>query len=91
MFLFLRSKSGAHGGALSSRGAPKTSTSKRTGGSMISTSEHEGHGVSVADEETIMWHMDSFCSRIRQILDVVNTLAQFTKYVYCMELAYEQI
>ena len=49
-------------------------------------SDHEGHGVSVADEETIMSHIDEFCSRIRQIIDIVNTLSQFNKWVSCQSI-----
>ena len=28
-----------------------------------------------------MSHMDAFCNRIRQVLDVINTMSQFTRYV----------
>ena len=45
----------------------------------VSASDGEGHGVSVADEETIMMMMDTFCNRIKKVLDVINTLTQFSK------------
>ena len=76
--MFRSKVSGAAAGPLSSRGGQK-SKSGRTAGSVMSSSDHESHGVSVADEETIMWHLDAFCARIRQIIDVINTLAQFSK------------
>ena len=57
------------------------SPSKRTG-SIVGSDIGDGHGVSVADEDTIMSHMDLFCGRIRQIVDVINTMAQFCKYVF---------
>lgn len=44
--------------------------------------DNVGHGVSIADEEAILHHMDTFCERIRQLMDVINTLALYTKYVY---------
>ncbi|CAH1799095.1 unnamed protein product [Owenia fusiformis] len=43
--------------------------------------DHSGHGVSIADEDIILHHMDSFCGRIRQIMDVVNTLSQYTRVI----------
>ena len=63
--------------APSLRGGP--SPSKR--GSSIA-GHNEGHGVSLADEETILGHMDAFCNRIRQIMDVINTLSQYHR-LYC--------
>ena len=39
----------------------------------------QGHGVPLTDEDAIMSHMDSFCVRIRQLIDVINTLAQYNK------------
>ena len=45
----------------------------------MSLSDGEGHGVPLADEDTIMAHLDEFCVRVRQILDVINTLTQFNK------------
>ncbi len=64
-----RSKQGSGGGT----GKVGSKPGKR------SLSDGEGHGVSVADEETIMSHMDAFCNRIRQVLDVINTMSQFTR------------
>jgi hypothetical protein len=45
------------------------------------SSDLEGHGVPLSDEETVFGHFDIFCSRLKQILDVINTVAQFHKYV----------
>ncbi|XP_052708586.1 uncharacterized protein LOC128183562 isoform X10 [Crassostrea angulata] len=59
-----------------SRSGPSVSPKK--GISSLMTNE-AGHGVSIADEDAIMSHMDSFCNRIRQLIDVINTLAQFNK------------
>ena len=59
-----------------SRSGPSVSPKK--GVSSLMTNE-AGHGVSIADEDAIMSHMDSFCNRIRQLIDVINTLAQFNK------------
>ena len=50
----------------------------KTRGSLC-VSEGEGHGVSVADEETIMALIDTFCNRIRKVMDVISTLTQFSK------------
>lgn len=36
-------------------------------------------GVSLADEETIFTSMELFCTRIRNMIDIINTLAQFGK------------
>ena len=68
-----RSKSGTS----PSKGGRVPPSPNRKG--MSVSGDSEGHGVSVADEETIMGHMDTFCVRIRQVLDVVNTMAQFSK------------
>ena len=38
-----------------------------------------GHGVPITDEDAIMAHMDVFCGRIRQLLEVINTMAQYNK------------
>lgn len=40
-----------------------------------------GYGVFIADEDVIMLYMDSFCNRIRQLIDVINILVQFNKQV----------
>ncbi|XP_052807484.1 dynein axonemal heavy chain 5-like isoform X7 [Mya arenaria] len=61
-------------------------TSRLTGSSPkkgVSTllSDVQGHGVPLTDEEAIMSHFDLFCNRIRQLIDVINTLAQYTKLV----------
>ncbi|XP_071801693.1 uncharacterized protein [Asterias amurensis] len=46
--------------------------------SVVGDSEH-GHGVPFTDEESIFGHMDSFCARIRQVIDAVYTLVQYSK------------
>ena len=80
-FLYCRAKLGVVGQSSGSKQTTRvsltTSPSKKTGSSV---GADEGHGVSVADEETIMSHMDSFCARIKQILDVIHTLTQFNRY-----------
>ena len=63
------------------KGPPRASISSHTKKSSSLMGDHEGHGVPLGDEETIMAHMDAFCNRIRQILDVINTLSQFVKCV----------
>ncbi|CAG5121565.1 unnamed protein product, partial [Candidula unifasciata] len=37
------------------------------------------YGVPLADEDTILAHLDTFCSRIRQTLEVVSTVSQFSR------------
>lgn len=56
-------------------------TSRQTGGVMSPSkrSDPTGHGVPITDEDAIMSHMDIFCSRIRQLLEVINTMAQYNK------------
>ncbi|XP_077977225.1 dynein axonemal heavy chain 8-like isoform X3 [Glandiceps talaboti] len=39
----------------------------------------DGHGVPFTDEDTIFGHLDLFCSRIREVLDVINAMTQYTK------------
>jgi len=53
-------------------------SSPKKGVSSILT-DVQGHGVPIADEDAIMSHMDLFCNRLRQLMDVVNTLGQYTK------------
>ena len=65
--LFFRSKQGS------------TVTKQSQSPTKKSMSQGDGHGVSIADEQTIMAHMDSFCARLRQIMDGINTLSQFSK------------
>ena len=36
-------------------------------------------GVSLAEEETIFTSMELFCSRVRSMIDIINTLGQFEK------------
>ena len=44
-----------------------------------STSFQGVAGVSLADEETVFTSMDLFCTRVRNMLDIINTLAQIAK------------
>ncbi|XP_077973667.1 uncharacterized protein LOC120348568 isoform X2 [Styela clava] len=37
-----------------------------------------GYGVSMADEDMILGHLDSLCGRMRQMLDIIASLRQFT-------------
>ncbi|XP_052242570.1 uncharacterized protein LOC127852659 [Dreissena polymorpha] len=57
-----------------------TGTSPKKGVSSL-LADVQGHGVPITDEEAIMSHFDSFCNRIRQLMDVINTLAQYTRMV----------
>ncbi|KAK6187606.1 hypothetical protein SNE40_005595 [Patella caerulea] len=43
--------------------------------------DNAGHGVPLTDEDAILTHFDTFCSRIRQLLDVMNTMSQYSKMV----------
>ncbi|XP_067674368.1 uncharacterized protein [Haliotis asinina] len=74
--LVARTKPSATSGLSRLGGGPSYSPSKRT---VSLLSDHLSHGVPLADEDAIMCHMDNFCSRIRQFVDVVNTMSQFTK------------
>ncbi|XP_060567478.1 dynein axonemal heavy chain 5-like [Ruditapes philippinarum] len=81
---FVRTKS-SHIGIGSNRGL-LSGTSRVTGSSPkkgVSSllADVQGHGVPMTDEEAIMSHFDLFCNRIRQLIDVINTLAQYTKMV----------
>ncbi|BFZ10052.1 hypothetical protein BsWGS_13093 [Bradybaena similaris] len=51
---------------------PRSQHSKR--GANISS-----HGVPITDEDAILVHLDTFCIRIRQILEMINTMAQFNR------------
>ena len=44
-----------------------------------STNFQGSAAVSLADEETVFTSMEMFCTRIRNMLDIINTLAQFGK------------
>ncbi|XP_069110280.1 uncharacterized protein, partial [Argopecten irradians] len=63
-------------------GASRGTSMSPKKGQSIMIADTQGHGVSIADEEAIMSHMDSFCNRIRQLMDVINTLAQYNKMVH---------
>lgn len=43
------------------------------------------HGVSIADEESLFGHLENFCSRLRQLLDIINTLVQYGKLAHNAE------
>ncbi|XP_041462850.1 dynein heavy chain 8, axonemal-like [Lytechinus variegatus] len=45
----------------------------------VAGDSEQGHGVAFNDEESIFGHLDSFCSRIRQVIDAVYTLVQYGK------------
>ena len=54
---------------------------RQTRASMSSrrTAEHDSTMVSLSDEDTILNHIDSFCARVKQSLDIIKTLSQFQK------------
>ncbi|XP_025098007.1 LOW QUALITY PROTEIN: dynein gamma chain, flagellar outer arm-like [Pomacea canaliculata] len=56
-------------------------TSRLPGGTFSPSKRLEtlGHGVPITDEDAIMSHMDVFCSRIRKLLEVISTIAQYKK------------
>ncbi|XP_071954985.1 uncharacterized protein [Antedon mediterranea] len=45
----------------------------------------DGHGIPFTDEESIFGHMDSFCGRVRQVIDSVYTLIQYSKLIQTIE------
>ena len=53
-------------------------SSKRT---VSAVADQDNSLVSVADEETIMAHIDSFCARVKQAMNIISTLTQFHKLV----------
>ncbi|KAL5009692.1 hypothetical protein ScPMuIL_011997 [Solemya velum] len=67
-------------GNVQSRLSSQNSVSPKKGMSTL-LSDNVGHGVSIADEDAILSHMDTFCERIRQLMDVINTLALYNKMV----------
>lgn len=40
----------------------------------------DSHGVGMNDDDAIVGHFESFCARLRQIMDVINTMAQYNRY-----------
>ncbi|XP_064629693.1 uncharacterized protein LOC135488785 isoform X2 [Lineus longissimus] len=44
-------------------------------------SSDDGHGVSISDEDIMFGHLDSLCCRVREVVDIINTLTQFKKIV----------
>lgn len=71
--LFQRSNRG-----LLSGNSRVTGSSPKKGVSSL-LADVQGHGVPITDEDAIMSHFDLFCNRLRQLMDVINTLAQYTK------------
>ncbi|XP_052089132.1 uncharacterized protein LOC127725852 isoform X10 [Mytilus californianus] len=75
------------GGLGSVKSKPGTSDKSRGSSLMVSPKkgisalDTQGHGVSIADDDAVMSHMDSFCTRIKQLIDVINTLSQYNKMV----------
>ncbi|ESO89151.1 hypothetical protein LOTGIDRAFT_229063 [Lottia gigantea] len=57
---------------------PTLSPSKKT---LSLFGDNVGHGVPLTDEDAILSHFDSFCGRIRQLLDVMNTMSQYSRMV----------
>ncbi|XP_053397319.1 dynein axonemal heavy chain 5-like isoform X6 [Mercenaria mercenaria] len=68
---------GSNRGLLSGTSRVTGSSPKKGVSSLLA--DVQGHGVPMTDEEAIMSHFDLFCNRIRQLIDVINTLAQYTK------------
>ena len=73
LVFLIRSKQGLHSGT-----SRLTGSSPKKGVSSL-LADIQGHGVPLTDEDAIMSHMDAFCNRIRQLIDVINTLAQYRK------------
>ena len=67
--------------ATSKEGKPgtKSPTKRAPGGGSDGSTDTRGNGVAVSDEDTMMAHMDTFCMRIRQVVDVVQTMSQFKR------------
>ena len=56
------------------RTTPGYSPSKKS-----SSMTGDTHGVTMSDDEAIIGHFESFSARLRQIMDVMNTMAQYEK------------
>lgn len=41
----------------------------------------DSHGVGMSDDDAIIGHLEAFCARLKQIIDVVNTMSQYDKSV----------
>lgn len=39
----------------------------------------DNHGVSMNDDDAIVGHLEAFCARLRQIIDVISTMSQYQK------------
>ena len=46
---------------------------------LCTSDSDQGHGIPFTDEESIFGHLDSFCNRIRQVIEAVYTLVQYSK------------
>ncbi|XP_066278010.1 uncharacterized protein [Branchiostoma lanceolatum] len=53
------------------------SVSSKKAPSVTSSSDEGPHGIAFTDEDTILQHLDTFCQRLRQFLEVIDTLKQF--------------
>lgn len=60
--------------SVGARGTPGYSPSKKS-----SSMTGDTHGVTMSDDEAIVGHFESFSARLRQIMDVMNTMAQYEK------------
>ncbi|XP_071818739.1 dynein axonemal heavy chain 5-like isoform X4 [Apostichopus japonicus] len=75
--------------SISSLGAPTSSRQNRSlarvgashgkASKTPSVAGESEHGISFADEESLFGHLDTFCSRLRQLLEVIHTLVQYGK------------
>ncbi|XP_074662754.1 uncharacterized protein LOC141915202 [Tubulanus polymorphus] len=59
----------------STRLTPGQSPSKKNSSSVCD------YGIAMTDEEGIVGHFDEFCSRVRQVTEVINTLCQYQRVI----------
>ena len=38
-------------------------------------------GIAMTDEESILGHLETFCNHVRNMMDIIHTLAQFSKLI----------
>ncbi|XP_033113255.1 dynein heavy chain 5, axonemal-like isoform X2 [Anneissia japonica] len=69
----------------SSRGFVRGYASKPSKTPSVAGDFTDGHGIPFTDEESIFGHMDSFCGRVRQVIDSVYTLIQYSKLIITIE------
>ncbi|KAF6039109.1 hypothetical protein EB796_002581 [Bugula neritina] len=67
---------GADGRKVISRTAGGYSPSKKS-----SSLTGDSHGVTMSDDDAIIGHFESFSARLKQIMDVMNTMSQYQKLV----------